>query len=807
MSTAFSDLLSSPSILAPSQTAAACEPPNALEANGPSNAIKETSAAGAAEKDLGDSYNAHHPRGAMYDQTLRAVGSPLTQPLIDDDDVVADNDGELFPPIITTAVGAVGTAQKNRGDDNANDVSTLTFGNGIFNGSIFEALSSRSVSGPALVLGGDFEDFNFNCVSHTGENSSDHHQTDAAVTPTSSKGTTNMRKPQTAAKSLVAALDAKASAFTLNLYQAGSSVTGNTPIGNVGKHALQTNSNKNNDTAVVSCSGSEAATPSSITTPLRFDPLPVLASLSDQEAHTRSSPTTSAAEHRLEEEEAEEQTNIYVGGIPLCIGDEQLRSIFEPFGTICSAKVMLHIHTGQSRGIGFVKFQEHSAAKEAINACNGKILNGFTPPKRITVRFSDAKAMYRPGELTNKVFIRNIPLDVGAHKLIEYFEDVGDVKECTLQLDTAAYKSGGTGVKSRIAYMTFSTVEEAKAATAKAHGKRPFDPNFAALMAKVAESDSKRAERQLRAKENEVANVAKSPQMPPPLPTGATWTERMLEGATVSVTPVCMPQSLSQSATGLPLDGGMIPGLISQLVDHSPSTPGLPTGVNKYPGDTVGWLLHSAERAGATAAGQGSTNAKPDTHVQTGSDGAVRRVERCELSTEIETEALRVIQASQPRAREGAKKGGVPQTPPPPSVYPGALPPSVSPTECPPGYPVAGYPPHMHPFTADASSYAASYHPNPYGLHHHPHSGYGYGGHAAHYPTACPPHIGSGGIPSYVNAPEAHSPPLQEPCLMRLLNGQLMNICPIVLPPSPSPVHWHPSHSSLPLAISFLNEK
>ena len=83
---------------------------------------------------------------------------------------------------------------------------------------------------------------------------------------------------------------------------------------------------------------------------------------------------------------------------------------------------------------------------------------------------------------------------------------------------------------------------------------------------------------------------------------------------------------------------------------------------------------------------------------------------------------------------------------------------------------LAGYPPHPHLLTADASSYAASYHPNPFGLHHHPYSGYGYGG------AACLPRTGLrelvGGIPS---CPGGSPPPPQEPCPMRLLRGQCVS--------------------------------
>lgn len=47
--------------------------------------------------------------------------------------------------------------------------------------------------------------------------------------------------------------------------------------------------------------------------------------------------------------------NLFINHIPLDMNDAELLSLFTPFGDIDSAKVMVDLQTGQSKGYGFVK--------------------------------------------------------------------------------------------------------------------------------------------------------------------------------------------------------------------------------------------------------------------------------------------------------------------------------------------------------------------------------------------------------------------------------------------------------------------
>ena len=68
--------------------------------------------------------------------------------------------------------------------------------------------------------------------------------------------------------------------------------------------------------------------------------------------------------------------NLYVGGLPYSVTDEQLQNTFAAHGTVESAKVITDRDTGRSRGFGFVEMSTQEEAEKAIAALNGTELDG-----------------------------------------------------------------------------------------------------------------------------------------------------------------------------------------------------------------------------------------------------------------------------------------------------------------------------------------------------------------------------------------------------------------------------------------------
>ena len=68
--------------------------------------------------------------------------------------------------------------------------------------------------------------------------------------------------------------------------------------------------------------------------------------------------------------------NIYVGNLNWGVTEDDLKTAFEEFGTVTSAKIITDRYSGKSRGFGFVEMTEDAEAKAAIAALNSKELKG-----------------------------------------------------------------------------------------------------------------------------------------------------------------------------------------------------------------------------------------------------------------------------------------------------------------------------------------------------------------------------------------------------------------------------------------------
>jgi RNA recognition motif-containing protein len=68
--------------------------------------------------------------------------------------------------------------------------------------------------------------------------------------------------------------------------------------------------------------------------------------------------------------------DIYVGNLPYDSTDRDLQAMFEKFGKVSSARVVMDRDTGRAKGFGFVEMPDKSEAEKAIAGTNGQDLNG-----------------------------------------------------------------------------------------------------------------------------------------------------------------------------------------------------------------------------------------------------------------------------------------------------------------------------------------------------------------------------------------------------------------------------------------------
>ena len=67
---------------------------------------------------------------------------------------------------------------------------------------------------------------------------------------------------------------------------------------------------------------------------------------------------------------------LYVGNLSYGTTGSALQQLFEPFGVVQSAQVIMDRETGRSKGFGFVEMGSDQEAQAAIAALNGQDVGG-----------------------------------------------------------------------------------------------------------------------------------------------------------------------------------------------------------------------------------------------------------------------------------------------------------------------------------------------------------------------------------------------------------------------------------------------
>ena len=74
-------------------------------------------------------------------------------------------------------------------------------------------------------------------------------------------------------------------------------------------------------------------------------------------------------------DKSEDNTTLYVGNLPFRTTRYELRELFQPYGKIHSARIVIDRATRKPRGYGFVEM-DVKGARKAIDSLNGHILAG-----------------------------------------------------------------------------------------------------------------------------------------------------------------------------------------------------------------------------------------------------------------------------------------------------------------------------------------------------------------------------------------------------------------------------------------------
>ncbi len=90
--------------------------------------------------------------------------------------------------------------------------------------------------------------------------------------------------------------------------------------------------------------------------------------------------------------------NIYVGSLHFKMSEAELKEIFEEYGEVTSAKIIIDKYSGKSKGFGFVEMPTDAEAKKAIEELNGAEVSGRNIIVNESIERTDRRTNFRGGD-------------------------------------------------------------------------------------------------------------------------------------------------------------------------------------------------------------------------------------------------------------------------------------------------------------------------------------------------------------------------------------------------------------------------
>ncbi|KAK9866094.1 hypothetical protein WJX84_003794 [Apatococcus fuscideae] len=187
-------------------------------------------------------------------------------------------------------------------------------------------------------------------------------------------------------------------------------------------------------------------------------------------------------------------SNVFIRGLPLQLTEEGLRSIFAQYGSVETCRLVIDLHTGASRGYGFVNLQTVGQAEAAIAALNGSVL-GERP---LEVRLADTEPSnkFTGQQPSNNLYLRNLPLTVREAELTTLFAPYGTVLEKRVLQPVEGARGAGALVR-------LASAEEAARAIEGLHNRLPLGAALP-LLIRYADTPEEKARKMAKRDRNGV---------------------------------------------------------------------------------------------------------------------------------------------------------------------------------------------------------------------------------------------------------------------------------------------------------------
>ncbi|KAF7731463.1 Protein phosphatase PP2A regulatory subunit B [Apophysomyces ossiformis] len=168
-------------------------------------------------------------------------------------------------------------------------------------------------------------------------------------------------------------------------------------------------------------------------------------------------------------------TNVYVKNLAKDVDDQQLLDLFSKYGSITSSVISRDVE-GRSRGFGFVNFEKHEDANEAVEQLNDTEFHGeklyVARAQKKNEREDELRRQYEQAKLEKlskyqgvNLYIKNLDDDIDDDKLQQEFSVYGVITSAKVMRDEKTGTSRGFG------FVCFSSPDEATKAVTEMNGR------------------------------------------------------------------------------------------------------------------------------------------------------------------------------------------------------------------------------------------------------------------------------------------------------------------------------------------------
>ncbi|KAK4687800.1 polyadenylate-binding protein, partial [Tremellales sp. Uapishka_1] len=174
------------------------------------------------------------------------------------------------------------------------------------------------------------------------------------------------------------------------------------------------------------------------------------------------------------EEQRAQFTNIYIKNFDAEATQEDFELLLRPFGTIVSA-VLTVDEAGASKGFGFANFEDHEAAKAAVDALNDSEFKGkklfVSRAQKRSERDEELRRSHEEKRMENEsksagvnLYVKNLDDEWDDDRLRAEFDAFGTITSCKVMKDDKEVSRG-------FGFVCFSSPDEATKAVSEMNGK------------------------------------------------------------------------------------------------------------------------------------------------------------------------------------------------------------------------------------------------------------------------------------------------------------------------------------------------